>query len=301
MDRSRNRIPVLSSAEPGVERFVDLHTHSTASDGEKSPTEVARAAARAGLFAIALTDHDTIDGLPELIAAGDTLDLKVIPGCEFSVSAPWGEMHLLGYFLPPDSVPLNEFLVVARAGRSERGRKMVEQLQAIGVNVKFEDLLAESDGAAIGRPHLARALLKAGVAKSVNDAFDRYLGRGRPGYVDKELPTLRQVADLVHSVGGVVSAAHLKDRGSKSVLRRFKDEGLDAVETRHPSHDADRRSRLTELALATGLLRTGGSDWHGDDAGMGTHAPLGSQEVPLDWLDRLEAARPAPSRPATTP
>jgi predicted metal-dependent phosphoesterase TrpH len=256
------------------------------------------AAAAAGLAAIALTDHDTLDGLPELIAAGAGLGLSVVPGCEFSVAAPWGEMHLLGYFLPPDSAPLNRFLVDARTGRSERGRKMVSRLQALGISVEFEDLLAEAAGGAVGRPHLARALLKAGRVRSVNDAFDRYLGRGRPGYVDKELPTLRQVADLVHSVGGVVSAAHLKDRGTKSVLRRFKDEGLDAVETRHPAHDADKRSRLTELALSLGLARTGGSDWHGDDAGMGTHAPLGSQEVPLEWLERLQAVRPVPTHPA---
>ena len=256
---------------------------------------MARAAAQAGLFAIALTDHDTLDGLPEMMAAGAALGLTVVPGCEFSVAAPWGEMHLLGYFLPPDSPELNRFLVDARAGRSERGRKMVSRLQAIGVQVDFEDLLVEAAGGAVGRPHLARALLKAGHVRSVNDAFDRYLGRGRPAYVDKELPTLRQVADLVHTVGGVVSAAHLKDRGTKSVLRRFKEDGLDAVETRHPAHDADKRSRLTELALTLGLQRTGGSDWHGDDAGMGTHAPLGSQEVPLEWLERLQAARPAPT------
>jgi predicted metal-dependent phosphoesterase TrpH len=256
---------------------------------------VAHAAVQAGLSAIALTDHDTLDGLPEMVAAGGTLGLTVVPGCEFSVAAPWGEMHLLGYFLPPDSPPLNRFLHEARAMRAERGRKMVSRMQVLGVQVEFEDLLTEAAGGAVGRPHLARALVKAGHARSVNDAFDRYLGRGRPAYVDKELPTLRQVAELVHAVGGVVSAAHLKDRGTKSVLRRFKEEGLDAVETRHPAHDADRRSRLTELALALGLQRTGGSDWHGDDAGMGTHAPLGSQEVPMDWLERLEAARPAPT------
>lgn len=276
---------------PVAGRFVDLHTHSTASDGEKQPAEVARAAVDAGLSAIALTDHDTLAGLPELIAAGSGLGLRVIPGCEFSVAAPWGEMHLLAYFLPPDSVPLNQFLVEARAGRHERGRKMVSRLQATGLSVDFDDLLTEAAGAAVGRPHLARALVKQGLASSVNDAFDKYLGRGRPGYVDKDLPTLKQVADLVHGVGGLVSAAHLKDRGTKSVLRRFKDDGLDAVETRHPAHDADKRSRLTDLALELDLLRTGGSDWHGDDSGMGTHAPLGSQEVPIEWLDRMEAVR----------
>jgi len=272
---------------------VDLHLHSTASDGERSPTGVADAAHRAGLAAIALTDHDTLDGIPELLKAAARIGLRVVSGCEFSVQAPWGEMHLLGYFLPPDSPSLNEFLAEARAGRRERGRKMISRLQAIGVRVSFDELLEVAGGGAVGRPHVARALFRAGHVTSVNDAFDRYLGRGRPAYVDKVLPTLRAVADLVHAVGGVVSAAHLKDRGARSVLRRFKEDGLDAVEIRHPAHDGDQRARLTSLAIELGLRRTGGSDWHGEDDTIGSHGFLGSQDVPLEWLEQLEAARPA--------
>jgi len=272
---------------------VDLHSHSTASDGERSPTAVADAAHRAGLAAIALTDHDTLDGVPELLRAASKIGLRVVSGCEFSVQAPWGEMHLLGYFLPPDSPPLNQFLVDARAGRRERGRKMISRLQALGVSVGFDELLDAAGGGAVGRPHVARALFRAGHVSSVNDAFDRYLGRGRPAYVEKELPTLRVVADLVHGVGGVVSAAHLKDRGTRPVLRRFKEDGLDAVETRHPAHDGDQRARLTSLALELGLRRTGGSDWHGEDDTIGSHGFLGSQDVPIEWLDQLEGARPA--------
>jgi predicted metal-dependent phosphoesterase TrpH len=254
---------------------------------------VADAAHRAGLAAIALTDHDTLDGIPELLKAAARIGLRVVSGCEFSVQAPWGEMHLLGYFLPPDSPSLNEFLAEARAGRRERGRKMISRLQAIGVRVSFDELLEVAGGGAVGRPHVARALFRAGHVSSVNDAFDRYLGRGRPAYVDKVLPTLRAVADLVHAVGGVVSAAHLKDRGARSVLRRFKEDGLDAVEIRHPAHDGDQRARLTSLAIELGLRRTGGSDWHGEDDTIGSHGFLGSQDVPLEWLEQLEAARPA--------
>ncbi|MGH7702060.1 MAG: PHP domain-containing protein [Gemmatimonadales bacterium] len=276
---------------------VDLHLHSTASDGECPPEEVVARAARAGLSAVALTDHDTLDGVAAAIAAGSRLTVRVIGGCEFSVAAPWGEMHVLGYFLSPDSTPLQEFLAARRTDRERRGRLMVDRLRGLGVTIDVEDLLEEAGRGAIGRPHVARALVKRGAATSVNDAFDRFIGRGKHAFVEKVLPTFREVADLVHRVGGVVAAAHLKERGTRSVLRRLKEEGLDAVETRHPSHDPDLRARLTDHALALGLLRTGGSDWHGDPALGETHAPIGSQQVPGEWLDRLEASRPS-SAPA---
>ncbi|MGH3075703.1 MAG: hypothetical protein ACRDQC_12275, partial [Gaiellales bacterium] len=140
-------------------------------------------------------------------------------------------------------------------------------------------------------PHVARAIVRQGSAADVGDAFDRYLGRGRPAFVEKTLPDFREIADLVHAVGGLVSVAHLKERGTRSFLGRLKQEGLDAVETRHPSHDPALRSRLTDIALRLGLLRTGGSDWHGDPEPGESHGALGSQEVPAEWLDRLEELR----------
>jgi predicted metal-dependent phosphoesterase TrpH len=122
-------------------------------------------------------------------------------------------------------------------------------------------------------------------------AFDRWIGRGKPAFVEKRLPAFHEVAELVHAVGGVVSVAHLKDRGTRAFLERLKGEGLDAVETRHPSHDPEVRARLTDTALQLGLLRTGGSDWHGDPEGGEAHGALGSQAVPVEWLDRLEERR----------
>jgi len=282
----------------GAERpepFVDLHVHSSASDGELAPEHVVERAARAGLAAVALTDHDTLDGVAAAARAGARLGIRVVGGCEFSVAAPWGEMHVLGYFLPPGSRTLEDFLARCRADRERRGRAMVERLRRAGVSLVDGDVLAEADGGAIGRPHVARALVRRGHVGSVGEAFDRYLARGRPAFVEKTLPAFAEVAALVHRVGGVVSAAHLKDRGTRSLLERLQGEGLDAVETRHPSHDADQRVRLTELALSLGLLRTGGSDWHGEPEGDDTHGDVGSQQVPLEWLERLEAARPAPT------
>jgi 3',5'-nucleoside bisphosphate phosphatase len=249
---------------------------------------VVRRAVELGLGAIALTDHDTTAGVAEAQAEGARAGLRVISGCEFSTSAPWGEMHLLGYFLPIDSPVLEAFLVRCREDRVRRGREMVEGLQAWGVDVSFEDLAAEASNAAIGRPHLARVLVRLGKVASIDDAFHQWLGRGRPAYVEKNLPTFREVAELVHSVGGIVSAAHLKERGTRAVLTAFKADGLDAVETRHPSHSGEARARITALAATLGLLRTGGSDWHGEENGVGSHAMLGSQEVPLEWLESIE-------------
>jgi hypothetical protein len=276
---------------------VDLHVHSTASDGSLPPEGVVERARTAGLSAIALTDHDTVAGVPAAVATGDRLGLRVVGGCEFSSAAPWGEMHVLGYFLPSHSPELESFLERCRADRVRRGREMVTRLQRLGVGLEFDDVLRQSKGGAVGRPHVARAIVRHGSANDVSDAFDRYIGRGRPAFVDKNLPTFREIADLVHSVRGLVSVAHLKERGTRSFLERLRREGLDAVEIRHPGHDPDLRARLTDIATRLGLLRTGGSDWHGDPEPGETHGALGSQEVPLEWLERLEELRAGPPAP----
>ena len=160
-----------------------------------------------------------------------------------------------------------------------------------GVTLDFDDVLRQARGGAVGRPHVARAIVLSGAAAGMSEAFDRYIGRGRPAFVEKMLPTFAEVAEVVHAVRGIVSVAHLKDRGTRSFLERLKGQGLDAVETRHPSHDPDARARLTDIALALGLLRTGGSDWHGDPEPGESHGTIGSQEVPLEWLERLDQHR----------
>jgi 3',5'-nucleoside bisphosphate phosphatase len=271
--------------------FVDLHVHSTASDGSLPPQAVVERARAAGLAAVALTDHDTVAGVPGALLAGERLGVRVVGGCEFSSAAPWGEMHVLGYFLPTHSPELESFLVRSRTGRVRRAREMVARLQALGVPLEFDHVLDEAAGGAVGRPHVARAVVRQGGARDVSEAFDRFLGRHRPAFVEKVLPAFREIAELVHSVRGVVSVAHLKERGTRAFLERLRGEGLDAVETRHPSHDPDLRTRLTNSTLGLGLLRTGGSDWHGDPGPGESHDPLGSQQVPLEWLEQLETRR----------
>jgi predicted metal-dependent phosphoesterase TrpH len=293
VDRARDGVPALSSAkESGAHiETIDLHVHSTASDGSVSPEGVVRRAAAAGLRAIALTDHDTLAGTPEALAAGERYGIRVVGGCEFSAAAPWGEMHVLGYFLPASSPALEAFLQRCREDRVRRAQEMVQHLQRLGMEVSFESVLEESAGGAVGRPHVARAIVRKGGAIDLSDAFDRFLGRGRPAFVEKTLPEFRTVAEIVHAAGGLVSIAHLKERATRSFVERLKGEGLDAVETRHPSHDPDLRARLTDITLRLGLLRTGGSDWHGDPEPGVTHGTIGSQQVPLEWLDRLDDLR----------
>lgn len=300
MDGPRDGIPALSSPRPQPSETIDLHVHSTASDGSVSPEGVVRRAQAAGLSAVALTDHDTLAGIPEALAAGERYGIRVVAGCEFSVAAPWGEMHVLGYLLPSHSAELESFLERCRADRVRRAQEMVNQLRRLGVDLSFESVLRESAGGAVGRPHVARAIVRHGGAVSPNEAFDRFIGRGRPAFVEKTLPRFDAVAAVVHAAGGVVSVAHLKERANRAVVERLKGEGLDAVETRHPSHDPDVRARLTDLAIALGLLRTGGSDWHGDPGPGVTHGAMGSQQVPRDWLDRLDELKTHNQRSAAS-
>jgi hypothetical protein len=270
---------------------VDLHCHSTASDGECPPAEVVQRAKEAELAAIALTDHDTTAGVAEAVRAGAASGVRVICGCEFSTRAPWGELHLLGYFLDPEHAGLQTFLVETRAARRRRGEQMVSKLQQLGVDIDLADLEDQVGAGAVGRPHVARALVERGASADINEAFERYLGRGRVAYVEKPLPTLARVTTLVHEVGGLAVAAHLGDHGSEGQIREFQAQGLDGIEVRHPSHSPVTEARLTRLAERLGLGMSGGSDWHGDSEFGDSHAPLGGLDIPLAWLEQLEKRR----------
>lgn len=252
------------------------------------PEAVVARASDVGLSAIALTDHDTLAGLPAAVSEGERLGVRVVSGCEFSVGASWGEMHVLGYFLPPGDPAIERFLGEARDMRVDRARRMVDHLQAWGVDISEEDVLAEAGAAAVGRPHVARALVRLGKASDVSAAFEEFLGVGRRAYVPKVLPTFEAVAALVHGAGGLVSAAHLRDRANRPFLAQLKAEGLDAVEVHHPRHPPALARQILAHAEALDLLPTGGTDWHGD--GDTDHAePLGACAVPEEWLERMDS------------
>ena len=205
--------------------------------------------------------------------------------------APWGELHVLALFLPYQDERLQGFLSDTRVARRLRGEQMVAKLQGLGVAIELEDVQAQllgGDGGALGRPHVARALVDCGACDDIPDAFRRYLGRGRAAYVEKPLPKLNEITTLVHDVGGLTVAAHLGDRGTEAQIRIFQDQGLDCIEVRHPSHAVGVEQRLTKIAERLGLGITGGSDWHGESEYGGNHAPLGSMQVPDTWLEHLE-------------
>lgn len=257
-----------------------------------------RRAHQAGLTVVAITDHDTLAGVAEATRAGADLGVRVVAGCEFSAQCEWGEVHLLGYFLPPEVAELEDFLLRWRTARRHRARRMVAALERQGIPVALEDVLDEAAGGSVGRPHLARVLVRTGVVAREQEAFDRWLAAGRPAYVAKELPTVAEVAAVVRAAGGLLVAAHLRERGTDASVRTFQADGVQGVEVRHPSHAPAIERRLSKLATRYDLARTGGSDWHGDGRARETGAPLGSHSIPNDWLTDLEDrhARSAPTR-----
>lgn len=272
-----------------MEPHVDLHVHSNASDGECSPTDVVGRAAGACVAAIALTDHDTLDGVNEALAAGQRLGIRVVTGCEFSVRVRWGEMHLLGYFLPHADSDLQRFLAAQRTMRENRALEIVDRLNRAGVTIDESEVLAEAAGGAVGRPHVARVLIRVGAVADVNEAFDRYLRPRRPGFVPKRLPPIAEVTELVRRVSGVTSAAHLAARASRAVVQELRSAGVDGVEVLHPAHDGATAAQLDSFAAALAMLPTGGSDWHGDDTFGPDRAQMGSLNVPAAWLDSIES------------
>lgn len=265
----------------GAAAFVDLHAHSTASDGALPPSEAVSAAHAAGLAAFALTDHDTLAGIPEAQVAADALGLRLVPGVELSVHRGAEEIHLLGLHIR-DVKELQERLARYREFRRTRAVQMVERLNANGIAVTMEGVEREADGGAIGRPHVARAMVSGGFAKDLREAFDRWLGAGRPAYVDKERLDIEDGIALIHAVGGIAVLAHPGSGGRRESIEPLVAVGLDGVEVRHPSHSRDDEQRLAALAAHFGLVISGGSDWHGAQQGGRV---LGAMQVPMTWLE----------------
>lgn len=266
-------------------RFIDLHLHSTASDGSLPPEEVVQRALAAGLRAMALTDHDTVAGVEPARRAAQGTTLDVIAGVELSAYQGDDETHLLGLHLT-DIGRMDSALQAFRDARRDRGEQMVERLNAIGVAITFQDVLDVAGGGAIGRPHLARAMVENGWARDIRDAFDRYLGAGRPAFLDKRRLSLRDAIAMVHSCGGLAVIAHPGQSGTVARLTALKQLGLDGVEVLHPGHSAEDRKRLLAIATQLDLVPSGGSDAHG--ATEGTRV-VGAMRVPEEWLDAQQA------------
>jgi 3',5'-nucleoside bisphosphate phosphatase len=286
-----------AGGNPGAlpERFVDLHMHSTASDGSVAPADVVAAAHRAGLSAIALTDHDTVDGIVEAQAAGAALGVRVVAGVELSAVDDGVEIHILGLHLThPEHIAAA--LIELKEARRDRAKITVEKLNSLGIPVTLEAVFAAAGDGAVGRPHVAKALVAGGWARDFRDAFDKWLGNGRPACIEKRTVTFEEAARLIHDAGGLAVYAHPGGDASRADLEALAALGLDSVEVRHPSHTVDEVVRLAALTDELGLVPSGGSDWHGAAEG---YRALGSMKVSIDWLNRQdERVRQRAEQPA---
>lgn len=268
---------------------VDLHVHSTASDGVLTPSEVVRLAAERGLDVIALTDHDTLNGVAEAQRAAADTELEVIAGVEISSEGEWGDLHILGYYVSLESGPLQEMMQAMQNARLGRARKMVERLGELGMPLEWEDVRALAGGESVGRPHVARALLKRGYVVTLQDAFDRFLANGGPAYVPRLKLTPAEVIHAIIEAGGVASLAHPGYYWTAlELLPEFVGYGLRGVEVHYPNHSPDEIKALLRLCRKHGLIATGGTDFHGP--GFEEGAPLGSVYVPPECVEQLREA-----------
>jgi predicted metal-dependent phosphoesterase TrpH len=284
------------SAEAGGPTFVDLHTHSTASDGTLPPEQVIEAAARCGLRAIALTDHDTIGGVAAARSAGDRLGIRVIAGVELSAFKEDHEVHLLALHLTHLEA-LEKRLLELRAQRFTRAERIVDKLNALGIPVTFDEVLAQANGGAVGRPHVARALIARGVVHDFRDAFMTYLGGNGSAFVAKDKLSVEDAIGIAHEAGALAIWAHPGNLGRREGLEPLIAAGLDGIEIRHPSHSGEDIKRLQALTDFFGLVPSGGSDWHGATEGP---RRLGTMNIPSEWLARQDERVASLASSATT-
>ena len=268
---------------------VDLHLHSTASDGRLAPADVVRQAAEQGLSVIAITDHDSVEGVaPALVAAKASPRLKVIPGVELSTDVPQGEVHVLGYFIDYKNREFQVTLEKLRHSRLERAQGMVAKLQNLGIHIDWERVQEIAGTGSIGRPHIAQAMLEKGYITSLKEAFDKFISREGPAYVEREKMTPVEAVELVLQVNGLPVLAHpFTINDLETTVAELKAAGLVGIEAYFYGYTADEIHRLVSLAERYGLIATGGGDYHGlDSAG---EPVIGSVDVPMESVERLIA------------
>jgi predicted metal-dependent phosphoesterase TrpH len=278
--------------------YVDLHLHTTASDGVRSPSNLVNYAKEKGLRAIAITDHDTIEGLEEAMAEGRRINFEVIPGIEISAEYSPGSMHLLGYFLDIHHPLLNERLVYLQKARAERNPKIVEELNRLGIKVTYEDVIKASGGGQVGRPHFAQVLLERGYVRSIQEAFERFLKKGAPAYHDKFRFKAEEAIHFIQEANGVTVIGHPNTLGASgtseldALLSQLVKEGLKGIEVYYPEHSPAEVATYKFLAEKYGLVMTGGTDYHGIEGnGLEVGVGRGNMKLPYSIVEALKAAR----------
>ncbi|MDT8389716.1 MAG: PHP domain-containing protein [Lentisphaeria bacterium] len=277
--------------------MLDLHTHSTFSDGTLSPAEIVRESHRRGLRAVALTDHDTVAGAPTFMAVCARTGLEGVPGVELSASWHGGSLHIVGLFIDPENATLDTLLRGVRDNRRNRNQAMITRLRANGMAISMEDVVAEAGGDVVGRPHFASVLVRKGYCQTYRDVFDHWLGMGKPAYIRRFLPLPTEAIDGIHAAGGVAIMAHPfgNPNGTavskvRKMLKTMAAIGLDGLEVYYSDHSPAETAQARQLAADFGLLISGGSDFHGDrNPGVELGAGRGDLHVPDQLLEPLRA------------
>jgi len=272
------------AAVPGGRR-VDLHAHTTFSDGQLSPEALVARAVEKHLAALAVTDHDTLEAVPRAIAAAGGA-LELVPGIEMSTSFEGADLHILGYYLDPDHGPLRERLAGFVEDRRARALAIVERLRGMGLSVEPDEVLELAGPGVVGRPHVAEVMVRAGFVSGFEEAFDRYLGVNAPAYVPRPAFRPAEAIALIHAADGVSVLAHPGPQMPDSVIERLREDGLRGIEVWHPQHGGATVRRYQALCQRLGLLATGGSDFHGEHRSV----DLGDLPVPVAVLDPLKQA-----------
>ncbi len=274
--------------------ICDLHAHSTASDGTDSPAQIIRLAKQIGLRAVALTDHDTLAGLEEAAREAKHLGVELIPGCEISLDGVPGTFHMTGIGVDPSNAFLRERLDFVRQGREGRNAEIAQKLTALGFPVSVEEAAAEAGGDVVGRPHFARVLVNKGYVKDFKEAFDRFLGKNRAAYAERDRLPLPEAIAAIHGAGGSAVLAHpytiaLPDPAAfEAWLKETAAAGLDGIETIYTEHSAADERRYRDLAKRCGLLESGGSDYHGGNkAGTDLGVGKGGLRIPYALYEAL--------------
>jgi 3',5'-nucleoside bisphosphate phosphatase len=273
-------------------RLIDLHTHTTASDGVLSPQQLVCFAKDCNISVLAVTDHDTLEGIPKAVTEAVQVGVYLVPGVEVTAHVEDLEVHILGHFIDPGDRRLAEFLVSSRNDRIKRVHGMIEKLWALGLPLDVDEVLGLVSGPSVGRPHVAQAMIKRGYVTSLKDAFDRYLATGKPGYVERsQIPAALAIC-AIKGAGGMASLAHPGDYGYDAIIPFLVQHGLDGLEVYHPEHDTESVFRYERIRLEYGLLAVGGSDYHGTE-GLRSIG-LGRPALPEARFEQLLAARSAP-------
>lgn len=271
-----------------MSQFVDLHMHTTCSDGLLSPAQLLEKVRGADLAAFSITDHDTIDGYRSVASFISESDSELITGVELSVSLDGNDIHMLAYLFDPDNADFNRALDSFRSQRGERGKQMVELLRKQGVDISYEEVESTADGAVVGRPHVAETMHRIGAIKSYEEAFKKYIGQNCPAYIPKTIVHPQEAIELIHRAGGVTIMAHPFVANMQSYLETMATMGLDGVEAYHYTHSSAQTLQMIDAANRYNMIYTGGSDFHGR---TNRAAAIGSQRVPLDCLEQLKTRK----------